>query len=60
MKIICRSGLEFNFINEMSIISEKNNDCCNSALEFNVNSKITETEKPSSILENKGFFLKII
>ena len=52
-------GPEFDFINEMSIISEKNNDCCNSALEFNVNSKITETEKPSSILENKGFFEKL-
>ncbi len=52
-------GPELKFINEMTIIDEKNFDCCNSAAEFNSYFiKIKPTKKAIS-LENKGFFEKL-
>ena len=52
-------GPEFDFINEMTIIDEKTNDCCKSAVEFNYENEKTDLPKPSVILENKGFFEKL-
>ena len=52
-------GPEFKFIKEMKIISEKNYDCCNSAVEFNLKNKKIQPAKQSVNLENKGFFEKL-
>ena len=52
-------GSDFDFINEMSIIDETQNDYFNSALNFQ---KTTENFKPiqrNNSLENRGFFEKL-
>tara|TARA_B100000029_G_scaffold49351_1_gene45015 strand:+ start:4030 stop:5166 length:1137 start_codon:yes stop_codon:yes gene_type:complete len=52
-------GPEFNFIKQMSIIDEKNYDCCNSAMEFNSKNKKIQPKKTPVSIENKGFFEKL-
>ena len=52
-------GSELKFINEMTIIDEKNFDCCNSAVEFNASHMKIQPKKTSINLENKGFFEKL-
>ena len=52
-------GPEFNFIKEMSIIEEKNYDCCNTAAEFSLNDQKIQPQKPLLNVENVGFFEKL-
>ena len=52
-------GAEFNFIKEMSIIEEKNYDCCNTAAEFSLNNQKIQPQKPLLNVENVGFFEKL-
>mgnify|MGYP001302258478 CR=1 FL=1 len=52
-------GPELNFINEMSIVNEKNRDCCDSAIKFsNLNNDELE-DKTKIYSENRGFFEKL-
>ena len=52
-------GQEFNFINEMSIIDEKNINICDSAFKFNSENEKIQPQETALILENKGFFEKL-
>ncbi len=52
-------GPEFNFINEMSIINEKNRDCCDSAIKFSNINNNEPTDTTKIYGENSGFFEKL-
>ncbi len=52
-------GPEFNFINEMSIIDEEKQDCCDGAARLNINVGKLQPKKRTIGIENKGFFEKL-
>ena len=52
-------GAEFNFINEMSIIDEKWQDCCDSAIKFDAKIDKIQPKKTNKGIENRGFFEKL-
>ncbi len=52
-------GTELNFINEMSIIDEEKQDCCDGAARLNINVGKLQPKKRTIGIENKGFFEKL-
>ncbi len=43
----------------MSVINEKNFECCNSAVQFKVSIKTPQLKKSTINMENSGFFEKL-
>ncbi len=52
-------GSEFEFISEMSIIDEQNKDCCESAIQYNIENQQIQPQISNTNIENKGLFEKL-
>ena len=52
-------GSDFSFINEMSIINQKKEDCCEATIKFINSDEKIQPKKINLSLENKGFFEKL-
>ncbi len=52
-------GSDFSFINEMSIINQKKEECCDATIKFINSIEKIQPKKINLSLENKGFFEKL-